>query len=128
MTLIPDIASFSWAEKFLKLKFLLIRVLYLNMTVSDIDLLWYPEYFLSKSNIHDREKFEDLVYSIDGKIHEISADGAYDDRGCYEAIKNVGAQPLIPPGANTIFWEQGHPRNNAVMQLKTFKSNDNWKK
>ena len=36
----------------------------------------------------------------------------------YETLKNKDCTPLIPPRKNAALWEDGHPRNEAVMALR----------
>ena len=36
----------------------------------------------------------------------------------HETLKNKGCIPLIPPRKNAAYWEDGHPRNEAVTALK----------
>ena len=62
------------------------------------------------------------------KIIEISGDGAYDTRNCYDAIRIKRSVPLIPPREVVAFCEQGHPRNLAVGCQKLYGSNKKWKK
>uniref|UniRef100_UPI00111A3CF5 transposase n=1 Tax=Vibrio tasmaniensis TaxID=212663 RepID=UPI00111A3CF5 len=44
--------------------------------------------------------------------------GAYDTKSCHNTLNNKGCTPLIPPRKNAAFWEDGHPRNEAVEALK----------
>ncbi|MCA3916452.1 IS5 family transposase, partial [Vibrio vulnificus] len=69
---------------------------------------------LSLSNVTDAEVLPNLLKQTRRRIIEISGDGAYDTRDCYEAIRFKRAVPLIPPREGAAFWENGHPRNLAV--------------
>ncbi|CZF85505.1 Transposase DDE domain protein [Grimontia marina] len=53
------------------------------------------------------------------KISQVSADGAYDTKACHQVLKKKGIKPTIPPRSNAGFWENGHPRNEAVRALKS---------
>lgn len=57
-------------------------------------------------------------------IASVSADGAYDTRGCLDAIALRGAQALIPPRKNASIWKRSSPgsasRNEAVRSCKRF--------
>ncbi|PCS22054.1 Mobile element protein [Candidatus Enterovibrio escicola] len=55
------------------------------------------------------------------KIQKVSADRAYDTRACRHILKNKGITPTIPPRSNAEYWEEGHPRNEAVKVLKADK-------
>ncbi|WP_412500261.1 IS5 family transposase [Shewanella chilikensis] len=83
---------------------------------------------LSLSNVTDAEAFPALLKQTRRKIIEISGDGAYDTRACYEAIRIKRATPLIPPREGAALWEIGHPRNIAVACQKLYGSNTHWKK
>ncbi|OQK36725.1 putative transposase [Vibrio vulnificus] len=69
---------------------------------------------LSLSNVTDAEVLPNLLKQTRRRIIEISGDGAYDTRDCYEAIRFKRAVPLTPPREGAAFWENGHPRNLAV--------------
>ncbi len=79
---------------------------------------------LSLSNVTDAEVLPNLLKQTRRRIIEISGDGAYDTRGCHDAIRFKRAIPLIPPA----FWENSHPRNLAVGCQKLYGSNNKWKK
>ncbi len=49
------------------------------------------------SNVTDTEVLPNLLKQTRRKIAEISGDGAYDTKGCYEAIRIERAVALIPP-------------------------------
>lgn len=46
------------------------------------------------------------------------ADGAYDAKACHELIRRKGATACIPPRKNVCLWEEGHPRNDAVLVMR----------
>ncbi len=52
---------------------------------------------LSLSNVTDAEVLPNLLKQTRRRIIEISGDGAYDTRDCYDAIRFKRAVPLIPP-------------------------------
>lgn len=83
---------------------------------------------LSLSNVTDAEALPALLKQTRRKIIEISGDGAYDTRACYEAIRVKRATALIPPRDGAALWEIGHPRNIAVACQKLYGSNTHWKK
>ncbi len=83
---------------------------------------------LSLSNVTDGEALPNLLNQTRRRINEISGDGAYDTRQCYEAIRIKQAVPLIPPREGAAFWLRGHPRNLAVACQKLYGSNKHWKK
>ncbi|ENK2325673.1 IS5 family transposase [Vibrio vulnificus] len=83
---------------------------------------------LSLCNVTDAEVLPNLLKQTRRRIIEISGDGAYDTRDCYDAIRVKRAVPLIPPREGAAFWENGHPRNLAVGCQKLYGSNNKWKK
>ncbi|MFM2623451.1 IS5 family transposase [Vibrio owensii] len=82
---------------------------------------------LSLSGVTDGEVLPNLLQQTRRIIKEISGDGAYDTRECYQAISRKKATPLIPPRNGAVFWEKGHPRNLAVGCQKLYGSNKKWK-
>ncbi len=83
---------------------------------------------LSLSTVTDGEVLPTLLKQTQRKIIEISGDGAYDTRACYEAISSKRARALVPPRTGAALWEAGHPRNQAVACQKLSGSNKRWKK
>ena len=73
---------------------------------------------VSLVNVGDSEALPTLLNPLRRKVHSVSADGAYDTKKCHEVLKNKGCKPLIPPRKNAGYWEEGHPRNEAVDVLK----------
>jgi IS5 family transposase len=52
---------------------------------------------LTENDAADCEVLPDLLGQIKQPIAAVSADGAYDTKGCYEAIHKIKAIPKIPP-------------------------------
>ena len=73
---------------------------------------------VSLVNVGHSEVLPTLLNPLRRKVAAVSADGAYDTKNCHETLKNKGCTPLIPPRKNAAFWEDGHPRNEAVTALK----------
>jgi IS5 family transposase len=51
---------------------------------------------VTTNNYHDSEVLPDLLAQVDEEISQVSGDGAYDRRGCYDAIRERGAWAAIP--------------------------------
>jgi len=49
----------------------------------------------------------------------VLADGAYDTKNCHKLLQRRGSKPSIPLRKNAGYWEDGHPRNEAVSALKS---------
>lgn len=82
---------------------------------------------VSLDSVGDNEVLPSLLNSLCRKVKQVSADGAYDTKACYEVIDGKGAKATIPPRKNAGYWEDGHPRNEAVDALKADELDD-WKK
>jgi hypothetical protein len=61
---------------------------------------------VTKSSVHDSLVLPTLLEQIPGRVHQVSGDGAYDTRACYEAARRRGARVAIPPRRNAVPWEQ----------------------
>jgi transposase len=51
----------------------------------------------TSSNVSDKEVLPNLLEQITGEIEQLTGDGGYDYRSCYEAIANRKARAVIPP-------------------------------
>ncbi|MEK7306847.1 MAG: IS5 family transposase, partial [Nitrospirota bacterium] len=61
----------------------------------------------------DSEVFGSLLNQLPPRqpIHQVSADGGYDRRACYEALKERGVSRVaIPPQHNAKIWQHGNTR------------------
>ena len=73
---------------------------------------------VSLDNVTDPKVLPVLLNPLRRKIRQVSADGAYDTRNCYQTIARKKAKATIPPRKNAGIWEGAHPRNEAVRALK----------
>lgn len=55
---------------------------------------------VSTNDYHDSEILPGLLSEIEGEVKQVSGDGAYDSKKCYEAIALLGAIPTILPQRN----------------------------
>jgi len=55
---------------------------------------------ITASNVHDSQVLPRLLTQISGKVYQVSGDGAYDTKACYESIGRRGAKAAIPPRRN----------------------------
>lgn len=78
----------------------------------------------STHSVSDDEAFGDVIDAIDDEIEQVSGDGAYDKRKCYDKIATRGAKPTIPPRQDAVRWEdepegeQTHPRNQVLERIE----------
>jgi hypothetical protein len=74
--------------------------------------------------IHDGEVLNEVLDSIEGEIEQVSTDGAYDHRNCYDQIQQRGAKPVIPPRKDAKIWQHGnckatpHPRDENLRYIR----------
>lgn len=62
----------------------------------------------STNDISDAEVLSDLLEDVPGRIEQVSADGAYDQRKCYDTLHRHGAQAAIPPRKGARIWRHGN--------------------
>lgn len=62
----------------------------------------------SEAGVTDDDVVPDLVGQVDRPIRQMSADGAYDKRKCYEALEATGAKVTIPPRRDAKIWQHGN--------------------
>jgi Transposase DDE domain len=62
----------------------------------------------SEAGVSDDEALPDLLGQVGGEIRQVSADGAYDKRKCYEALEECGAIATIPPRRDAKIWQHGN--------------------
>lgn len=78
------------------------------------------------NTVHDSEMLENLLEDIDddASVEQVSADGAYDTRRCYEVFQQKGAKAVIPPRKNAKIWQHGnchgpaHPRDENLRFIR----------
>lgn len=74
--------------------------------------------------VHDGEVLDDLLNPIEDDIEQVTTDGGYDHRHCYEEITERGAQPVIPPRQDAVIWQHGnrkappHPRDQNLRSIR----------
>jgi hypothetical protein len=64
----------------------------------------------STNDVTDAQMLPLLLADAPGKITQVSADGAYDKRKCYEAIKEHRARAAIPPRKGARIWQHGNTK------------------
>lgn len=79
---------------------------------------------VSTNNVSDDEAFADILSGIDAEIGQVSGDGAYDKRKCYDEITKRGAKATMPPRKDAAKWEDDpktgdvHPRNRVLERIE----------
>ena len=69
---------------------------------------------LSLEQVHDSQLLPILLRPLRRAVKQVSADGAFDTRQCYDEIERKRAIATVPPRRNARLWEAEHPRNEAV--------------
>jgi IS5 family transposase len=65
---------------------------------------------VTTNNYHDSEVLPDLLAQVDEEISQVSGDGAYDRRVCYDTIRARRARAAIPPQHNAKIWQHGNTK------------------
>jgi len=65
---------------------------------------------VSTNSFKDSQLLPDLLAQVEGELSQVSADGAYDSRNCYDAIHEQGARAAIPPQKRARIWQHGNTR------------------
>jgi transposase len=63
---------------------------------------------VSEAGVADDAAVPDLLEQVPGEIYQVSADGAYDKRHCYDALAERGARAIIPPRRDAKIWQHGN--------------------
>ena len=63
---------------------------------------------VSTNDISDAEVLSDLLEDVPGRIEQVSADGAYDQRKCYDTLNRHGAKAALPPRKGARIWQHGN--------------------
>jgi IS5 family transposase len=65
---------------------------------------------VSTNDFKDSQLLPDLLAQVEDEIKQVSADGAYDTRNCYEAIRAREARAAIPPRKGARIWQHGNTK------------------
>jgi hypothetical protein len=79
---------------------------------------------VTTNNFGDGQVLPDLLEQVESKLSQVTGDGGYDDRQCYEAIGARGARAVIPPQKSARIWQHGnsqqerHARDENVRSIR----------
>jgi transposase len=79
---------------------------------------------VTTNDLADGEVLQAILEQIEGDIEQVSTDGAYDHRHCYDEIEAKGAQAAIPPRKGAKIWQHGncqgtpHPRDENLRYIR----------
>jgi len=71
---------------------------------------------VSTNSFKDSQLLPDLLAQVEGQIRQVSADGAYDSRNCYDAIRQRGARAAIPPQKSARIWQHGNTKAERLLR------------
>lgn len=69
---------------------------------------------VSTNKFTDGQVLPDLLAQLDEEIKQVSGDGGYDKRNCYDAIRAKGARAVIPPQKNARIWQHGNTKRERL--------------
>jgi IS5 family transposase len=64
----------------------------------------------STNDVSDAEALPDLLDDAPVEIKQVSADGAYDQRKCYDTLNKHGAKAAIPPRKGAKIWQHANSK------------------
>ncbi len=76
------------------------------------------------AQVSDADLLAALLTEVPGKIAQVSGEGSYDKRKCYEAIGHYQARAAIPPRKDARIWQHGnrkappHLRDENLRQIR----------
>jgi IS5 family transposase len=65
---------------------------------------------VSTNSFKDSQILPDLLEQVEDKLSQVSADGAYDSRTCYDALREREARAAIPPQKRAKIWQHGNTK------------------
>ncbi len=71
---------------------------------------------LTWSSTHHSRVLPAVLAAVPGDVHQVSGDGAYDTRACYESIGKRGALAIIPSRRNAEPWKPIPGADSALLQ------------
>jgi hypothetical protein len=76
------------------------------------------------NDCHDGEVLADVLDGIADPIEQVSTDGAYGHRHCYEEMDAKGTKAVVPPRKDAKIWQHGnrkgkpHPRDENLRYIR----------
>jgi IS5 family transposase len=65
---------------------------------------------VTTNDFGDGQVLADLLEQVGGELRQVTGDGGYDDRQCYDAIRLRGARAVIPPQKGARIWRHGNTK------------------
>ena len=71
---------------------------------------------VTTNNYSDGQVLPDLLDQVEAEIKQVSGDGAYDKRNCYEALRARDATATLPPQRNAKIWQHGNTQAERLIR------------
>jgi hypothetical protein len=71
---------------------------------------------VTTNNVADSQVFADLLEQVDDELEQVSGDGSYDKRSCYETIRERRAKAAIPPRRDAKIWQHGNSKQERLIR------------
>jgi IS5 family transposase len=71
---------------------------------------------VTTNNVADSQVLEQMLEQVEEELEQISGDGSYDKRNCYEAIRQRKAKAAIPPQRNAKIWQHGNSKEERLIR------------
>lgn len=71
---------------------------------------------VTDNSVADHEELPGLLDQIDEPVKQVSADGAYDKRPAYDAIREQKATATIPPRRGARIWQHGNSKQERLIR------------
>jgi IS5 family transposase len=65
---------------------------------------------VTTNNFGDGQLLANLLEQVEDALSQVTGDGGYDDRQCYDAIRERGARAVIPPQKGARIWQHGNSK------------------
>jgi hypothetical protein len=78
--------------------------------------------FVTTNSFRDSQLLPGLLDRISGEVAQVSADGGYDARLCYEAIRERRARAVIPPQRRARIWSHGNTKAERHIRDENLRS------
>lgn len=76
----------------------------------------------STNSVSDGEMLPLMLAEVRDEVCQVSCDGIYDQRKCYEAINGVSARAAIPPRRGARIWQHANTRAERHMRDENLRS------
>lgn len=71
---------------------------------------------VTTNDVADSQVLADLLEQVEEEIEQVSGDGSYDKRNCYETIRKRKAKAAIPPRRNAKIWQHGNSKAERLIR------------